>query len=135
MIVEKTEEVRRFAVKFKLKAGVGNEAVVFLEGDAVQAIRGWIDARATAGKKFLIGRLTVGAGGKLLRESTAPESREFDVEYKAEFGGTLLPLIDDFTENEVLEVLTDLAEVIAKRFLQDRVEVEFCGKLLTLRTE
>ena len=132
MQIEHTGLARRFTVTFGLKAGYGDNAKVFPQSDAEKAIQGWMANRIESGKKYLTGSVR---GGTLLwgwkPDDAAPV---LGTEAQAEYSGVLHPLFNaDLTEEEVLEMLQDLASKVGNTLEQERVWVEWGGKVYVLK--
>jgi len=134
-VVKDSMGVRRsFVITCGLKAGYGKTATTFVFEEAVNFILRWMKMKAANKKPFLTGSVTIGE--VVYAWPSGEGTADGGSEPVFKFEGEASPLYSDsMTDEQVSEILNDLAIRLGTAFHQTRVYVAYRDVVWILQDE
>lgn len=122
-------QYRPFQISCGLREGYDLSGRVHTITDARMSIGSWLEERTKDGKKVAVGTLLEG-------QFIYPwiEGEEVSSRYEPAFHYKGM-IREDATDEEAVEMLSDLAQKLAQQLKQKRVHVEFCSTYFLYSSE
>jgi hypothetical protein len=120
---------RRFAIITGLSEAFGKRGVIHHYDEAAEVVREWIAEQGWSGEGYLPG--TIQTGTYALGHGSG-ENVSAELEPAIVFSGNVSSYLSDRSDDEIKELLNDLALKLAKRLGQLRIEIEYCDETWAL---
>ena len=127
-------ERRTFSIIVGLAEGYGPEAKIHTADEAVSLVENHLKAKAAQGLSYLTGSVTTGTVVYAWPEG--PGKSGGGHEPQATYSGEVSPLYNaELTDEEVEEILNDLASELGSAFGQTRIYVAYRDEIWILQAE